>query len=88
MPPHLILIEPISSQETDTVLTPDTSDQVYVQSGWVKEIGELEENISVGDLVIFVGWKERNIEMTQYMGWSDDLYTLHEDDVEAVLEDW
>jgi len=61
---------------------------VYVQSGWVKEIGELEENISVGDLVIFVGWKERNIEMTQYMGWSDDLYTLHEDDVEAVLEDW
>ena len=70
------------------MLTPDTSDQVYVQSGWVKEIGELEENISVGDLVIFVGWKERNIEMTQYMGWSDDLYTLHEDDVEAVLEDW
>lgn len=82
------MVSPISTQDTEALLTPDTSDQAYTQSGWVQAVGLLEEHIEVGDLVIFVGYKERNIELTQYMNWSRDLYTLHEDDIEAVLEDW
>ena len=87
MPPHLVLIEPISTLETEPLRT-ETSDQAYTNSGWVRAVGALEEDVRVGDMVVFVGYKERNIELDQYRNWGDDLYTMHEDDIEAVVEDW
>ena len=88
--PHHVIIEPIpDDEELGSLYIPDTMRQMHVQRGWVKYISDiLEEDLSPDDLVVFVGWKERRVPARQYAQWEDDLYSLHEDDIELVVEDW
>ena len=88
--PHHVLIEPIpDDEEIGSIYVPRTMRQMHVQRGWVTRVSDiLEEDIRPDDLVVFVGWKELRAPARQYGQWEDDLYSLHEDDIELVIEDW
>ena len=90
MPPHLVMIEPIQDDKTygAAVRIPDQTREAHVQCGWVVDTGMCEEQLGAGDLVVFVGWKQKNVPQHQYSHWRDDLYVMHEDDIEMVIEDW
>lgn len=83
-----MVVEPIQDPDPEGITIPDQLREAYVQAGWVIATGDLEEDIEPGDLAVFVGWKERNVEVMQYMHWRNDLYVLHEDDIECILEEW
>jgi len=83
------MIEPIQDEEGyDSVHIPEQTREAHVQCGWIIDTGVCEEALSKGDLVVFVGWKQKNVPQSQYAHWRDDLYVLHEDDIEMVIEEW
>ena len=88
--PHHILVRPVQDDEPEHSYVMDALREAHTQCGWVLEVAEgLEENIQVGELVIFVGWKQRNVHIKPWIqNQENTLYNLHEDDIEAVLEDW
>lgn len=89
IPKHLVKLQPIRDPcQVGPVLIPDQSREVHVQAAWVVETGELEEDLKPGDLVVFVGWKQRQAPVRQYAPWESDYYFLHEDDIELVIEEW
>lgn len=90
IPPHLVLIEPIQDDESygREINIPDQAREAFVQCGWVTDLGVCEEQIKPGDLVTFVGWKQKNVTQSQYAHWRHDKYVLHEDDIELVIEEW
>ena len=87
--PHHVLIEPFEDDEPEGSLILNAQRESHVQYGWVLDTADdLEEDIPVGALVIFIGWKEAGIPPRHYAPWKEHLYTLHEDDIDLVLEDW
>lgn len=89
--PHLLLIEPIQDDETldPGVHIPDQTREAHVQLGWIIAVGtDLEEQLAPEDLIVFVGWKQKMVQQSDYAHWRDDWFTLHEDDVETVIEEW
>lgn len=87
--PHHVRVEPIPDIEsTGGITIPEHSVQAHAQRGWVLEVSEtLEEHIEIGDLVIFVGWKETRIRKSDQQPHLDD-YSMHEDDIELVVASW
>jgi len=88
--PHHLIVKPIPDEEkVGSIVIPETLRQMHVQRGWVTDVSDiLEEDIYVDDLVVFVGWKESRMPRRQYDQWEHDLYSMHEDDIELVVEDW
>lgn len=90
LPPHLVLIQPVRDpEESEGVYIPPAHKEAHVQLGWVLGVPKyLEENISVGDLVVWSAYKQKQAPMRQYTHWKGDNYWLHEDDILLVIEDW
>lgn len=87
-PRGMIVVEPIQDQDLDLIVIPDTNREAHVQCGWVLAVGDIHENLEEGDLVVFVGWKEKGIPQREYAPWRSEHYALHEDDIELVIEEW
>jgi hypothetical protein len=91
---HHVLIEPVHDADythepgPDGLTRPGPTRIYHPNLGWVRGVGELEEDIKVGDLVIFVGWKQYQIPTRSYADRRIDWYVQHEDDIEVILEDW
>lgn len=86
---HHVLIRPANDKDSSwSYLTPDIGYRAYVHSGYVEAVGKVEEDIKVGDFVTFTGWQEERLREVQFAPWTGDKYTLHEDDIDLVVEDW
>ena len=86
---QLVTIEPIQDADHEFGFKPDAYKEAHVQCGWVRSVGaDVHEDLSIDDLIVFVGWKQRGIEPHQYAQWGDNLYVLHEDDIEFIVEEW
>jgi hypothetical protein len=88
--PHHVIVRPVQDDEPEGSFAIDALREAHTQCGWVLAVSAtLEEAIAPGDLVVFVGWKQKNILIKPVIQTQENtLYSLHEDDIEAVLEDW
>jgi hypothetical protein len=88
--PHHVLIRPVQDDEPYGSIQTDALREAHTQCGYVLQVSTvLEENILPGQVVIFIGWKQRNIHIVPFVQTQENtLYSLHEDDIEAVLESW
>jgi len=86
---QLVTIEPIHDPDFDNILKADNYREAHVQCGWVRSVGaDCHEDLNEDDLIVFVGWKQKGIEPHQYAQWKDNLYVLHEDDIELIVKEW
>ena len=87
---HHVLVEPIQDDlESEGIILPDQTAQFHVSRGWVLEVSDvLEESIAPGDFIVFQGWKEARAPTRQYEQQHENLYSLHEDDIDLVVEEW
>ena len=86
---QLVTIEPIQDQDLTQIVLSDALREAHVQCGWVRSVGaDCHEDLHEDDLIVFVGWKQKGIEPHQYAQWRDNLYVLHEDDIEVIVKEW
>ena len=91
---HKLFVEPIYDRQWQgwngplPLYLPEHHVDKNSSYGWVRAVGELDEDIQVGDLVVFVSWKQRiaHLDPTEY--YKERLYVLHEDDIELIVTDW
>lgn len=88
---HVFLVNPIRNRDESLggLYVPEHVKDAHVQMGWIEATPDrYEENLSVGDLVVWVGYKQRQAPERQYEHWKKDMYWIHEDDILLVIEDW
>lgn len=88
--PHHVLIEPVHDPEIEKgVRVPGQTRIYHPNLGYVRGLPDiLDEALRIGDLVIYVGWKQRQVAVGPVQDRRLDWYIQHEDDIELVLEDW
>lgn len=89
---HFLIVEPIQdetiSHGTLTLFIPDDWKEKHIQVGRVCATGQLTETIPLNSIVLFLGWRGEEVNVSDYGRFKDHMLRLHENDIEAILESW